>query len=250
MSEEDTSSPSSSSSSSSSEDEESSTAAPAKPQPSTESRNSRFQCPADFVSFSYKPSSTLSSDSSTELWLIKAPASFNPQSFSGVQLPLRSLETVSVLSADGTEMPYSVLGSSNNNSELRLLAPNTKLAPPFSGLISISESHSDCGADQALHVIPAIPPPSLPTGLKQRFQYFQTTTVSTQRSEEGSSRKRKRKKEKKIKSEPQETSDGAQTTPTDMFIKTEVKHEPLDTGFGELPEARKKKKKKKSKSAE
>lgn len=246
MSEEDTSSPSSSSSSS--EDEECSSAAPAKPQPTTESRNTRFQCPADFVSFSYKPSSTLSSDSSTELWLIKAPASFNPQSFSGVQLPLRSLETVSVPSADGTEMPYSVLGSSSNNSELRLLAPNAELAPPFSGLISISESHGVRGADQALHVIPAIPPPSLPAGLKQRFQYFQTTTVRTQRSKEGSSRKRK--KEKKIKSEPLETSGGVQTTPTDVFIKTEVKQEPLDTGFGELPEARKKKKKKKSKSAE
>lgn len=245
MSEEDTSSPSSSSSSS--EDEECSTAAPAEPQPTTESRRTRFQCPADFVSFRYKPSSTLSSDSSTELWLIKAPASFNPQSFSGVQLPLRSLETVSVPSADGTEMPYSVLGSSSNNSELRLLAPNTKLAPPFSGLISISESHGDRGTDQALHVIPAVPPPSLPTGLKQRFQYFQTTTVHTQRSEEGSSRKRK--KERKIKSELLETGDGVQPTPTDMFIKTEVKHEPLDTGFGELPEARKKKKKK-SKSAE
>lgn len=243
MSEEDT---SSSSSSSEEEEETSSTTAPTAPQ-QTENRISKFECPDDFVSFSYKPCcSTLSSDSGTELWLIKAPASFQPQSFSGVQLPLSSLGTVSVASEDGTVRPYSVLGSSSCSPELRLLAPNTTLAPPFSGLLSICESHGNYGADQALHVVPAIPPPSLPTGLKQRFQHFQATTVCTQRNEGGSPKKRK--KEKKIKIEPQETSERVEATPTDVVIKTEVKHEPLDTGFDEPPKAKKKKKKKKSES--
>lgn len=239
-----------SSSSSSSEDEDPVSNAPAATEPlQTERRSTRFQCPTDFVSFSYKNcSSALSSSSSgTELWLIKAPASFDPKSFRGVQLPLRGLETVSVPSADGMERPYSVLGSSDCHPELRLFAPPSSLAPPFSGLISISESHGEAGSDQALHVIPAIPPPSLPPGLKQRFQHFQAPVVWT---EGEATTRRKRKKEKKIKSEPQEASESAEATPTELVIKTEIKPEPLDTGFGEQPEVKKKKKKKKSKSAE
>lgn len=245
-----------SSSSSSGEEEDSVDNAPAATEPlQTERRSTRFQCPADFVSFSYKPCSSAlsSSSSSTELWLIKAPANFDPKSFRGVQLPLRGLETVSVPSADGTERPYSVLGSSDRRPELRLFAPPSSLAPPFSGLISISESDGEPGAERgALHVIPAVPPPSLPPGLKQRFQHFGAAAVCTVRTqgETTTTTRRKRKKEKKIKSEPQEASESAEATPTELVIKTEIKPEPLDTGFGEQPEVKKKKKKKKSKSAE
>lgn len=50
---------------------------------STGEKNTRYQCPADFVSFSHKPcSSTLTEslkNSHNELWLIKAPASFDPE---------------------------------------------------------------------------------------------------------------------------------------------------------------------------
>lgn len=215
----------------------------------TDSRRMRFQCPADFVSFNYKPcSSTQNNSSSEELWLIRAPASFNPQSFSGMQLPLCGLETVSVPYEDETERLYNVLGSSSCHPELRLLAPPATLAPPFSGLISICESHNVHSGNQALHIVPAIPPPSVPSGLKQRFQHLQTTTVST-RCVHGEVAK-KRKREKKIKSEPQQASERLLAVQTQTVIKTEIKDEPLDTGFGEQPEARKKKKKKKSKRAE
>lgn len=231
---------------SSSEDEDHSPDAPADEE-QTENRSMRFQCPADFVSFSYKPCSSTLNSSSKELWLIRAPASFNPQSFSGIQLPLCGLETVSVPSGDGTEQPYNVLGSSSGHPEHRLLTPPATLAPPFSGLISICESHSDHSTDQALHVVPAIPPPSLPSGLKQRFQHYQTNTVRTQRAHGEATKKRKR--EKKIKTEPQEANERLVAMETQKVIKTEIKDEPLDTGFGEQLEVRKKKKKK-SKRAE
>lgn len=46
-------------------------------------KTTRYQCPADFVSFCHRPcSSTLTEslkDKKNELWLIKAPASFNPE---------------------------------------------------------------------------------------------------------------------------------------------------------------------------
>lgn len=212
----------------------------------TDNRRMRFQCPADFVSFSYKPCSSTLNSSSKELWLIRAPASFNPQSFSGIQLPLCGLETVSVPAGDGAEQPYNVLSSSSCHPELRLLAPPATLAPPFSGLISICESHCDHSIDQTLHVVPAIPPPSLPSGLKQRFQHLQAGAVRTQRAHGGA---KKRKKEKKIKREPQETNERLVDMQTQMVIKTEIKDEPPDTGFSEQLEVRKKKKKK-SKRAE
>lgn len=210
-------------------------------------RGMRFQCPTDFVSFSYKPCSSTLNSNSKELWLIRAPANFNAQSFSGIQLPLCGLETVSVPAGDGTEQPYNVLGSSGRHPELRLLAPPATLAPPFSGLISICESHSDHSSDQTLHVVPATPPPSLPSGLKQRFQHLQTGAVHTGRVHGEVAKKRKR--EKKIKREPQEANERLVAMETQMVIKTEIKDEPLDTGFSEQLEVRKKKKKK-SKRAE
>ncbi|KAK6296952.1 hypothetical protein J4Q44_G00330940 [Coregonus suidteri] len=59
---------------------------------------SRYQCPADYVAFAHKPcASTLIErvrDDNTELWLIKAPSSFNPDSFSSLKMPLSGLQTM------------------------------------------------------------------------------------------------------------------------------------------------------------
>ena len=50
---------------------------------STGKKASKYECPADFVSFCHKPcSSTLTQslkNNKNELWLIKAPASFDPE---------------------------------------------------------------------------------------------------------------------------------------------------------------------------
>ncbi|KAJ0063337.1 hypothetical protein NL108_000242 [Boleophthalmus pectinirostris] len=244
----DISSSSSSSSSASSEDEGPTPESHTNPDP-TESRSTSFQCPADFVSFSYKSCcSTVKAKGSSELWLIKAPASFDPHSFSGLQLPLCGLQTLRVPSGEGAERTYSVLGSSHCSPELRVLTSpkNTphpaSLASPFTGLISICESYGDHSANSALHVIPAIPPPSLPPGLKQRFQHFACRTAP-QPAEGGAGRKRRR--EKRMKTEPEEESVRAELDAL-TSVKTEVKSEPVDPQYEETDRKRKKKKKSKS----
>ncbi|XP_070827277.1 DNA-directed RNA polymerase I subunit RPA34 [Chaetodon trifascialis] len=180
-------------SSSSSEDEADNpiTKSPAK-RKETDEKTTRYQCPADFVSVCHKPcSSTLTKslkDNKSDLWLIKAPASFNPECFSGIKVPLSGLQTVKVPAAGGraktgsSQQIYSLLASTHGTSELCLLTGDKQssdgmfLGPPFSGLLNMCESFGDSSANQALQVIPAAPAPSIPPGLKQRFHPFGSKT--------------------------------------------------------------------------
>ncbi|XP_034723043.1 CD3e molecule, epsilon associated protein [Etheostoma cragini] len=182
----------SSSSSSSSEDEEDNNTAesPVK-QKETDKKTTRFQCPPEFVSFCHKPCKTTLTESLTnnnELWLIKAPASFNPECFSGIKLPLSGLQTVKVPTAAGGantrggQQIYSVLASTHGTSDLRLLTSDKQssdavvFGPMFSGLLNVCESFGDSRANLAPQVIPAAPAPSIPPGLKQRFHPFGSKT--------------------------------------------------------------------------
>nr|XP_020461249.1 DNA-directed RNA polymerase I subunit RPA34 [Monopterus albus] len=186
-------------SSSSSEDEEdnSSTKSPIK-QKETDKKSTRYQCPADFVSFCHKPcSSTLTGSLETkkELWLIKAPANFNPECFTNIKVPLSGFHTLKVPTAAGGAEPgsgqqiYSVLGSTHGPSELRLLTSNKQssdavvFGSAFSGLLNVCESYADSSANQAPQVIPAAPAPSIPPGLKQRFHPFGSKTSTLAESE-------------------------------------------------------------------
>lgn len=238
------------SSSSSSEDEDNSADAPPNQGLPEKTSTTKYQCPADFVTLCHKPCSSILKNNlkNNELWLIKAPSNFNPASFSGVQLPLCGLQTVSVSSADETEHTYSVLASSRCSPDFRLLSANQNsshitLTSPFSGLLNICQNHGDSSTAQIPQIIPAVPPPSLPVGLKQRFQPgFQQidSTLTTQTEEEDRNEgSRKRKKHKKIKTEPQE--EGMQTESEHMGIQeTQVM---MDSEVSE--DKRKKKKKKK-----
>ncbi|XP_029302022.1 DNA-directed RNA polymerase I subunit RPA34 isoform X2 [Cottoperca gobio] len=152
----------------------------------------KYQCPADFVSFCHKPcSSTLTEslkNNNNELWLIKAPASFNPECFSGIKVPLSGLQTLKVPTAAGGaktgsgQQIYSILASTDGTSELRLLTSNKHssdsvvFGPTFSGQLNVCESYGDISANQAPQVIPAAPAPSIPSGLKQRFHPFGSKT--------------------------------------------------------------------------
>ncbi|XP_044059582.1 CD3e molecule, epsilon associated protein [Siniperca chuatsi] len=180
-------------SSSSSEDEADNhtTKSPVK-QNESDKKTTRYQCPADFVSFCHKPcSSTLTEslkNNNNELWLIKAPASFNPECFSGIKVPLSGLQTLKVPTAAGTtktvngQQIYSILASSHCTSELCLLTSDKQssdgvvFGPTFSGLLNVCESYGDSSANQAPQVIPAAPAPSIPPGLKQRFHPFGSKT--------------------------------------------------------------------------
>ncbi|XP_053177209.1 CD3e molecule, epsilon associated protein [Scomber japonicus] len=176
-------------SSSSSEDEADSpsTESPAK-QKESNKKPTRYQCPADFVSFCHKPCSSTLTDSlkkkKKELWLIKAPASFNPECISGIKVPLSGLQTVKIPTpvAGAKQQIYSVLASAHGTSELCLLTSNKQssdgvvFGPAFSGLLNVCETYGDSSTNQAPQVIPATPAPSIPPGLKQRFHPFGSKT--------------------------------------------------------------------------
>ncbi|XP_059187997.1 CD3e molecule, epsilon associated protein [Centropristis striata] len=175
-----------SSSSSEDEDDNNTTESPVEPK-ETDKKPTRYQCPADFVSFRHKPcSSTLTKSlksKENELWLIKAPASFNPECFSGIKVPLSGLRTLKVPSAAGSvQQIYSVLASTQGTSELRLLTSHkpssaaVAFGPEFSGLLNVCESYGDSSANQSPQVIPAAAAPSIPPGLKQRFHPFGSKT--------------------------------------------------------------------------
>ncbi|XP_054458764.1 CD3e molecule, epsilon associated protein [Anoplopoma fimbria] len=180
-------------SSSSSEDEEDvhATESPVK-QKETAKKTTTYQCPAEFVPFSHKPCSSTLTESlksnSNELWLIKAPASFNPECFSSIKVPLSGLQTLKVPTTPGGSKTgsghqiYSILASPHGTSELHLLTSDKRssggvvFGPAFSGLLNVCESYGDSGANQAPQVIPAALPPSIPPGLKQRFHPFGSKT--------------------------------------------------------------------------
>ncbi|XP_056467770.1 CD3e molecule, epsilon associated protein [Gadus chalcogrammus] len=156
-----------------------------------------YKCPEDFVSFTHKPcSGTLSNslkNKNTELWLIKAPASFNPERFSGVAVPLSGLQTVRVpAAAPGAEAAsggglrqglYSVLAAKRSPTDLHLLtaagpaSARVLCGPAFSGVLNVCEIYGDSG-DALLRpqAIPAAPAPVIPPGLKQRFLPFGSKT--------------------------------------------------------------------------
>ncbi|XP_043976054.1 CD3e molecule, epsilon associated protein [Gambusia affinis] len=171
-------------SSSSSEDETDNVATETtKRQKEPARKTARLECPEDFVSFCHVPCRSTLADNlrnnENELWLIKAPASFDPLCFSGVQVPLSGLQTLKV--PGPVQQSYSVLASSRPN-DLHLLTSDSRtsdgfvFAPAFSGLLNICESYGDAGGERAPRVVPAAPAPAVPSGLKQRFHPFGSKT--------------------------------------------------------------------------
>ncbi|XP_054883844.1 CD3e molecule, epsilon associated protein [Poeciliopsis prolifica] len=147
-------------------------------------KTARVECPQDFVSFCHVPCSSTLADNlrnnENELWLIKAPASFDPHCFSGVQVPLSGRRTLKV-PVGPVQQRYSVLASSRPI-DLHLLTSDSRtsdgfvVAPAFSRLLNICESYKDAGGGRAPHVVPAAPAPAVPAGLKQRFHPFGSKT--------------------------------------------------------------------------
>lgn len=179
-------------SSSSSEDEVDNHTKSTLTQKETDKKTTRYQCPADFVSLCHRPCSSTLTESlkrnENELWLIKAPASFKPECFSGIKVPLTGLKTlkapaaVSGAQTGSSQHIYSILASTHCSSELCLLTSDKQssngmvFGPTFSGLLNLCESYGDSSANQAPQVIAAALAPSIPPGLKQRFHPFGSKT--------------------------------------------------------------------------
>lgn len=219
-----------------------------------------------------------------------------PFSFSGMKLPLSGFETLKVPSAavgaktGSSQQIYSILGSTHGAAELCLLTSDQEssskvvFGPTFSGLLNVCESYGDSNANQAPQVVPATPAPSIPPGLKQRFQPFGSKTPTltcvaesevdsaalgpsstTMRplagkrlkkeacqEEEEEGGKKKKKKEKRIKTEPAE--EALETVRVKVEPVADVRDDimaelELQEG-GSLEEKRKKKKKKKDRERE
>ncbi|KAG7470722.1 hypothetical protein MATL_G00116870 [Megalops atlanticus] len=262
------------------ESESSSKCQPVQQKQRRQRQGVKYQCPADFVSCDYSPCTSTRldnlSDGNTELWLIKAPVNFNPDSLSGSRVPLMGLEALQPRA--GTQQIYSVLSRPAAPTDLRLLTTDggrprdTLRGPAFAGLINICESYGDCSGNQAPAAIPACPAPRVPEGLRQRFQPFGSRTLAAagaKRSapedpagaglptpakrvkpdpeEEEGEQKRKKKKKKKDKSIKEEREE-EEVTEAAMSSQSlaETPQEFTPEG-GEAEERKKKKKKKKSK---
>ncbi|XP_059389787.1 DNA-directed RNA polymerase I subunit RPA34-like [Carassius carassius] len=224
-------------------------------------RVSKYQCPADFVPMSYDSSVNVlwDEDEEKELWLIKAPARFDSKCFEKLKVPLSGLEMVQ--SSGTTTQIYSVLSSRTAPSDLHLLISKGKpvlCSSGFSGVLKISESYGNCSENQCPVPIPATPAPSIPAGLKQRFQPFGSSTAAHRQDEvtvvyptaprrtsqdpiEGEERKKKKKKKKDKRQEDSES----------VYIKEEQTQIELSELMEEEPmEERRRKKKKVKKEKE
>ncbi len=153
-------------------------------------------------------------------------------SFEKLQVPLSGLETVQ--SSGATSQIYSVLSSRTAPSDHQLLISKGKYQKPvlcsssFSGVLKISESYGNCTENQGPIPIPAAPAPSIPAGLRQRFQPFGSSiaahvqdeltvvspTVPKRTSQEPIEGEERKKKKKKKKDKRQEDSEA-------VFIKEE-----------------------------
>ncbi|AWO98597.1 putative DNA-directed RNA polymerase I subunit RPA34-like isoform 2 [Scophthalmus maximus] len=228
---------------SSSEDEGDNPAAEPSAKRKEPGKTTRYRCPPDFVSLCHKPcGSTLTEslkDNKNELWLIKAPAGFNPECFSGIKFPLSGLQTLKVSTAAGGaktgsgQQIYSILASSHCTSELRLLTSDKQssdevvFGPAFSGLLNVCESYVDSSANMAPQVIPAAPAPSIPPGLKQRFHPFGSKTPT-------------------LTCVAENEADGATFGPSSTTLRPLVlKRFQEESGHEEEPKKKKKKKKEK-----
>ncbi|XP_068105373.1 DNA-directed RNA polymerase I subunit RPA34 [Hyperolius riggenbachi] len=165
----------------------------------------RFQCPGNFEPVA-ECNGGVTSEPDTEIWLIKAPADFTPESFNSHRLPLSGYKMQKVKAA-GTRRFYHVMSSPSADTPLRAFlhqqeAQQDRLAcaPPFQGIITVAEAHGD---PSAVHSIPDRPPLTIPEGLKQRYQPFgalpprMTGSSGGVLQSSGSSKKKKKAKKRK-----------------------------------------------------
>ncbi|KAM4696725.1 DNA-directed RNA polymerase I subunit RPA34 [Rhinophrynus dorsalis] len=162
-----------------------------------------FQCPLNFKPIA-ESEGAVSSDPDTEVWLIKAPADFNPESFSSHRIPL-SGHKVQKVKVDGVRKLYHIMASPSADTTCRALLPQEggsgdriACTPPFQGVITLADAQ---GENTAIHSIPDRPPVAIPEGLKLRYCPFGAVapkhSQNRGKSSSGSAKKKKAKKRKR-----------------------------------------------------
>ncbi|XP_014451006.1 DNA-directed RNA polymerase I subunit RPA34 [Alligator mississippiensis] len=171
----------------------------------------RFQCPPDFSASPCMPEPPLTKEAlqgpSKELWLIRAPADFTPDSLDGCTVVLAGAQTLR-RKLDGARRLYGIHGTQGELGSTCLLAPSAHsgqlcCAPPFCGTLSIYEKFGDPSSGGPPLAVPSRPAPQVPAGLKQRFLPFGGSpkgqcpvraTGADAEPELGSARKRKKRR--------------------------------------------------------
>ena len=114
----------------------------------------------------------------TLFYPLPVPSILFPSSFDSLQISLSGLQTLQ----SGSGQIYSILATPPGANELRLLTSHSRLpekavcGPAFSGFLNVCENYGDVSTNQAPKAIPATPAPSMPPGLRQRFQPFGSKT--------------------------------------------------------------------------
>lgn len=165
----------------------------------------------------------------TELWLIRAPVDFAPDSLNGRLVPLSGSQIVKGKVA-GKRHRYRVLSSSGpQTGESTLLAPSGEAgggltcAPTPKGSLRILEGPPKSLSGIPLHPIPANPPPQIPPGLRPRFCAFGgsppvTGPGSALALRSPASGKRKKRRHVHEASIPQEAVNGHGTLEADTAL--------------------------------
>ncbi|XP_023667889.1 DNA-directed RNA polymerase I subunit RPA34 [Paramormyrops kingsleyae] len=217
--------------------------------------STKYRCPSDFVPCTYRPCENIRldnlNDNCTELWLIKAPFSFSPNSFSDLKIPLRGSKS---LQAESQKMEtYRILSNTVGTRSMHLLSAcgmqdGIVCGPTISGLINICEDSGDILSNQMITPLPASPAPSIPEGLKQRFTPFGCTSppTPTTRRDKGNT-SHGRSSSKRAKKDLEETENRKSKKKIKSNIKMEEEEGQMDVHQNLSCEAVTKKKKKKGK---
>ncbi|XP_051900279.1 CD3e molecule, epsilon associated protein [Pristis pectinata] len=134
----------------------------------------RYQSPPEFQACPQAAPRGLR-DPSAELWLIKAPAGFQPRSFSGKKIPLVGFDTLRSKTCE--DKVYNVFATPGNADDVCLILPSeeegrTDSYSDFAGCITIDENWEGTGSSCEPCSIPTSPAPGIPLDLKLRFQPF------------------------------------------------------------------------------
>ncbi|CAM5173176.1 unnamed protein product [Eretmochelys imbricata] len=179
----------------------------------------RFQCPPDFSPSPFAPGTPFDPDElrgpSKELWLIRAPADFSPDSLDGCAVPLVGFQTLKT-KFDRTQRVFDIHSTLGELGSPSLLVSSThsgqlSCAASFHGCMRICERFGDPSSRSPGQAVAARPPLQVPEGLRQRFLPFggspkqrcpEATTSTPVTDVLGSARKKKKKK--RVKEEPVE----------------------------------------------